>query len=507
MDSQSLDDAGTSATVVKPIPLGERVPPEFPDGVFRGWLGDMIEAVAVSTETPRELPMAFGLAALATVLQKRFAVRVKPDYFEPLNIWTSCSLDSGNRKTGVMDHMTSPLADWEHAKGAELDPEIAKVASERKTVEARLAKLRTESAKLSGDEFEKSKAEIASIEAAMPELPVKPQLYTEDVTPEQLGTMLDAHGERMSLLSDEAGLFDMMAGRYSKGVANLDVYLKGHAGSPVRVDRGSRPSVNLRHPALTIGISPQCEVVKGLTTNAAFRGRGLLARFLYLMPQSQLGYRSNETESVPDHIARQYAENLAMLADVEADTTATGKPVPHTLSLSPEAFEHWHEFWRQNEAMMREGNRLEFLRDWGSKLPGAVARLAGLLHCADYVSCCTSHTTIDADTIDRAIILGKVLMEHALIAFDLMGADKALQAARDIWAKINIVQKQTITKSEAWRPLRNKYKAKDVDPGFDLLVDHGYLIEVQPDEPPSRRPGRPLSTEFHVNPMLTKSWR
>jgi len=45
--------------------------------------------------------------------------------------------------------------------------------------------------------------------------------------------------EKMSVLSDEGGIFDILAGRYNGGIPNLDLFLQSHSGSSVRVDRGS----------------------------------------------------------------------------------------------------------------------------------------------------------------------------------------------------------------------------------------------------------------------------
>lgn len=85
----------------------------------------------------------------------------------------------------------------------------------------------------------------------------------------------------------EGGIFDTIADRYSNGVPNLDVYLEGHAGRSVRVNRGSRPSIFLERPCLSIGICPQHDVVKALQDKPGFRGRGLFGRFLYAMLASR----------------------------------------------------------------------------------------------------------------------------------------------------------------------------------------------------------------------------
>ena len=64
--------------------------------------------------------------------------------------------------------------------------------------------------------------------------------------------------------------------------------------APVRVDRGSRESVILNRPVLTIGITVQPQIIKEICSNKTFRGRGLRGRFLYVMPKSKIGLRTLE---------------------------------------------------------------------------------------------------------------------------------------------------------------------------------------------------------------------
>jgi hypothetical protein len=82
-------------------------------------------------------------------------------------------------------------------------------------------------------------------------------------------------------MSAEGDVFDLMAGRYSaKTTSNFGVYLKGHAGDPLRVDRVGRPPEFVLQPALTVGLAVQPDVIPGgLRQKPEFRGRGLLARF------------------------------------------------------------------------------------------------------------------------------------------------------------------------------------------------------------------------------------
>jgi hypothetical protein len=62
----------------------------------------------------------------------------------------------------------------------------------------------------------------------------------DDVTAEALTSFLAEQGGRAAVISTEGGIFDIIAGRYSKS-PNMDIYLKGHSGDEVRVDRKGRP--------------------------------------------------------------------------------------------------------------------------------------------------------------------------------------------------------------------------------------------------------------------------
>lgn len=84
----------------------------------------------------------------------------------------------------------------------------------------------------------------------------------------------------MALLPSEAGIFDTLAGAYSKSV-NIDLMLKSYSGDQIRVDRIGRESENIRHPTLTVFLMAQPNVISKVLSNETFRGRGLTARFLY----------------------------------------------------------------------------------------------------------------------------------------------------------------------------------------------------------------------------------
>ena len=62
-------------------------------------------------------------------------------------------------------------------------------------------------------------------------------------------------------------MFDQMAGRYNQTAGpNLGVYLKGHAGDLLKVDRRGRQPEYVERPCLTIGLTVQPDVLQGLAS-------------------------------------------------------------------------------------------------------------------------------------------------------------------------------------------------------------------------------------------------
>jgi hypothetical protein len=503
-DTEAPAEEKSAANFGPPISLTERPSPKMPGGIFTGWLGEMIDAVSDFAETPIELAANFGLAAIAAMVQGKVCVRLESSYFEPLCLWTMTVMESGNRKTAVQREMCRPLATWEQAQTAELSPKIREAVSQRKTIEGRIANLRSAAGKKSADVFDAAMKDIVDLEQTLPEIPRAERLFTGDVTTEHLGTMMAENNERLSIISDEGGIFETMAGRYSNGIQNLDLYLQGHSAAFVRVDRGSRPSVSLHAPTLTMGIAPQPIILQGILSKDGFRARGFTARFLYSLPPSPIGYRELRTIPIPPAVAASYEAQLHLLARIPWRMDGERR-VSHILTLDGSAWRLWKSFQRDVENLMREGQALEHLRDWGGKLPGAAARLAGLLHAADFASCLLDNREIKDDAMGRAITLARFYLQTALVVFDVMGAAPGAVAARALWKGIEQARKPTFKARDAWMPLRGRWPTVDaIEPGFLTLLDHNYLAEMP--NPDAGKRGRP-SRMFRVNPSLTEGWQ
>jgi replicative DNA helicase len=330
-------------------------------------------------------------------------------------------------------------------------------------------------------------------------VPPLPRWLADDATPEALAGLLATYG-RIALLSPEGDVFDQMAGRYNPTSGpNLGVYLKGHAGDLLKVDRRGRPPEYVQRPCLTIGLAVQPEVLRGLASRPGFRGRGLLARFLYSLPPSLVGHRHPGAPPVPPQVADRYASELQAAA---ASLTTPAGQDPTVLTLDPQAGELLLGFERDLEPRLAAGSGdLAQLAGWAAKLAGATCRLAGLLHLAAHLRDGWAQP-IGGDTFAGAIRLAGYLIEHARAVFDLMGADPRLDDARWLLDWINRTDRAQFSRRDAHAAApRGRFpKATNLEPALGLLEEHGWLRRVDAD-PPGPKGGRPPSPRFLVNPL------
>lgn len=487
------------------VPLQTPSLPRLDLDQIPGWAGEYARAIATATETPPELAAAMVLAACSAAAARRLKVRVKPDYLEPCNLWLLVALPPGSRKSSVQQAATAPMVAWERDKAAALREEKSRLTSKRQTMEARAKQIRT----LAASEKDESKAEelaqeAEDLEAGLPVIPLEPRIWTSDATPERLGSLMEENEECMAWLSSEAGLFDILQGRYSNGMLNLDLALKAHSGDAERVDRKGRPPVFLSSPRLTLGISAQPEVLSGLAKRPGFRGRGLPARFLYLLPPSMLGHRTFESNPVPEAVRNAYASGLYAMLDWELAVDENGRTSPHVVQLSRGAYDEWLTFAKGIEHKMRPGGDLEHHSDWAGKAPGAAVRLAGVLHAIKHAHGEPWKACVTVETMAAALELMSVIVLHSVAALDIMAVDPTIAAAQTVWNWVERRRTARFKVRDAYQALRSPFpRVAQVEEALRTLEERGYVRIMKL---PSEGPGRPPSPLVQVRPALAGGW-
>ena len=466
------------------VPAGMTVP-RIPASILPGWLGDMAAAVAKDTQTPEEASVFAALGILATACHRRWEVEVKQGYVESLALWVMTVMPSGSRKSAVIDHLKSPLTIWEKNQRDRIRGEQGRVQARIAVSEKRLEALKKRAIKADDPEARgKLEKDIEDELAKMPEPVIAPRLYSSDITHERFQQLLVEQEERIAVITDEGGVFATMAGAYSGGNASIDAFLQGYSGTALRVDRGSRLA-HVDKPALTFCVSLQPGILADIGKNKKFRDSGLLARFLFAIPPSNVGNRDVRAKNpIPESVRADYEGNIKKLLDRRTDQAK-----PERLTLSTEALEVWFRFAESVEGRMGPGRELEHLSEWLAKLPGQASRVAGLLHLAKTLG--NGSTAVDEDSMKRAVALADRAIGHACGAFNAMGVTAAEDDAAAVLKWLQNTQRREFAIRDVQRGLRGRFPTSaKAELAVDALREWGVVTrEYQP--PSGSQGGRP----------------
>jgi hypothetical protein len=495
-----------------PLTAEAEAAPPFPSACLPGWLAEWVEAEAQATQTPPDLAGMLVLAIAAAAVARKFRVQVRSRWSEPLNLFTVVALPPGERKSAVFADAIAPVRAVERAEIERLRPQIAQQASKRRVLEQRLKALEGQAAKAE-HRFRRNELarEIAVVQEELDGCPVPedPQFLCDDATPEKLAQLLARQGGRLLQAAAEATPLEIARGRYSRG-GNFDVYLKAHAGDPLRVHRIGREVDLVDQPALSVALAVQPEVLCGLRDGGDMSGRGFLARFLYAVPASKVGER--QVAPPPRHPGADaaYQEKMRQLWQLEAFTATATEARPRWLTLTAAADAAIADFERWLEPRLAVGEPLAELAGWANKLAGAVCRIAGVFHLAGSL-----HGPVPGDVpagpVAAAVELARsYLLPHARRAFGLMGRDERLGEAQAVlgWlARQALLCKLTpedtfvVSRRDLFQAFKARFQTVDrLDPVLDLLVRHGWLRPTG-----EGRPGRGVrGPTYWVHPHVDR---
>lgn len=476
------------------VPISGSELPKFPTDALPNVLREWVEAESNATQTPPDLSALLSLAACAALLAKKVEIELRTGWREPVNLFVAILLEPANRKSAVFGDVTAPLRAIQRRMVDDSRSDIAHESSRRRQDEMRLKNLEKRAAE-KGDSKAIVEAQDLSAELARRPVAVEPRLLIDDSTTEKIGIMLSEQGGRLASMSAEGGVFDLMAGKYSaNGGTNFDVYLKSHAGDDIITDRVGRPSLSIERPALTCAYAIQPEVIRGIGSQPAFRGRGLLARFLYAAPRSRIGEREVGSRPVPDDIRNSYDEVLKRLHSVNC--VSAGEAL--ILRLDSEASSALMEFERAVELSLAEGGDFESIKDWAGKLVGAAMRIAAILHCVEF----GTQGTIGVETIRAAERIANYLAPHAEYVLRTMSATNVgpVDDSHYLLRWIRKGNRSTFTKRDAHQHGRRRFPQPDeLDPALAELTRRGYIRRVASG---TSGPGRSPSPKFEVNPAV-----
>jgi hypothetical protein len=415
----------------------------------------------------------------------------KQDHTEPLTLYSLILAEPSELKSPVVHFVREPFHAFEKEWNESHKTEIFASQEQRKALEKAIEMMQKN---------DENPQDIAEKLTALDDMPVDDfrRIAIDDITPESLVRLLSIN-KTMLMISDEAGMLANFGGRYSNGIPNLDLLLKCWNGESFISDRVITGSLKLDSPYLSVSLACQPYILENLMANPAFLMSGLVARFIYCFPKTNIGKRKYETEPIPDKVRALYNRLVKIMLEKKFSRKQQQNEL--LLSFDDEARDN---FIRYFDACIEPMQNADFAecRDWGGKYHGLVLRICGILHCVISLAKGKNPESekVTVDTLCHAIDLADYYKEQAIYAYGLREIDNDTVKAEHILKKIKAKYIRDIKQNDLYRMCRCKLfkNAQEFDGALNLLEEYGYIQRetIQPDG------GHRSKTTVSVNPEI-----
>ncbi len=207
-------------------------------------------------------------------------------------------------------------------------------------------------------------------------------------------------------------------------------------------------------------------IISDMFGKKAFSGKGLLERFLYCLPKSNLGFRTHDKNPVSGQARDDYNNVIRQLF------TIPNPENPEILVLDKLAHQEWYDFKMAIEKEYRPNRRLESMQGWAGKIAGQALRIAGIIHVVENGE---SSSLISKETMEKALHLCSLLIDHAEAVFKTFDVQIDARQAKDIWDYISSLERASFTKAEITKRFQNIMNAKRIDELLLVLEGRHYI--------------------------------
>jgi hypothetical protein len=441
------------------------------------WLPAPFRAFTVSTAkslgVPLEMVCLQALGVPSLLAGPYIDVKARDGWHdEPATLYLLTIADSGAGKSPAMKAFSGFLKRAERERAEMM----------KKGHDARLLELaQVIDAGGDGPTIEAAKLELADMrKAGAP----SPRLWVTDATDERLATLMQATGGAAAVWSAEPKFFRVAAGAYTKGGGPAtDVMLQGYSGDCVRVERQTAKPVIVDRPRLTIAMMTQRKPVEDFLEATGHDERGELARFLMCSPPDLRGWRV-PGPSVP-------AAHAAAADDCARRLGQLAFAPPCTVSLTEQARRRFEQWEAQHQVRQRPRGQWFAPKEWVSKRPGLVLRLAGVIHAAEsVVDVGTVAHHLPLEVLERGISIAEWGFTQARDVYRVTQENavaRKLDRLRDV-----LRGKPGLLRSDLWALLKNTLGITRASHLGELLGELEQCGELRRDTaPPGAKGGRP----------------
>ena len=476
-------------------------PDPLPVDLFPKVLRYQIKSVAGALQVPSDLPSILSIVSCSAGLGGKILATIDAKWKKVWCVFYGVAvLPSGERKSGAFDEMFRPIYEWLKDEQKSIEPAYRTAMDRVEVREQELAQAK----KRRPTDFTDINARRTDLETAKATVPYKPTWACDDVTSEALVEAMAMNDGRAALLSPEGGPLRNLDGRYSDGVANTEVFKKGHDGELIEELRKGREGKVVPHPALTIGITLQPTVFETLKNKKILRGEGVWARCGLVQPKSKAGYRDHRKAPDLDTKAEaRYRSLIRAMCDFDGARNDDDELVPKEIAFTKEALEILYDFMAEYELEKRPGGRLRGILEWAEKAHSQVVRISVFFALADRLDKKEDPLAdIEAGWVAAGIAVVRALSTHALYTFERMESDGQVGLLRYVLDKA-IEMPEGSDRNELNRRTQGKQSISGAEHLSRLTAElqkRGCLYEKSPS--PTGKAGQPKSPVIVINPAL-----
>lgn len=433
---------------------------------FKGYAESVAESLQVSIDM-------VGVALLTVVscaVQKRFCIHPKAGWVEPLNLYSMIIAEPSERKSPVQREVTRPIHIYTKRENEERAEEIADSEAQYSILVKRKQGLlkKIESGK-AADKIDSIRQELAGVIKELNEFKLFTgiKILADDVTPEEVLTLMQQNNESISVFSSEGGLFDVLAGLYTDGKSHYDVFLKSYSGDYIQVDRRSGQHVTFQNPAITMLLFLQPAVISKVMENEDFKGRGMISRLLFCFPHSLIGRRRYHTEPIDPFCRDPYTDRIIELLKLPVMDEV------RMIQFSNAADKLAEQYFNETESGLEKGD-FDDMQDYGGKVHGNAMRLAGIIHVMKHgIDAAKIH--MEPETVSTAIEISRYFKVHSQHAYFELGIEpEPVKDAKTMLKKLksSIKSQKRLKRQKAAEPGQSgTYDTKDTSDAKNMKIE------------------------------------
>lgn len=465
---------------------------DFPVNALPSVLREMAQGIAVTTSTDSAMAGTAIISAVSYCFSGVYRMAGKCDHTEPLVLDALTVAEPSFKKSPVISMVKKPYIQFAGDWNENNKHDIFKAQAERRILESRLTALEKKD--------DVTSDEIAQLQTQLSNTPAMDfrRIAVDDITPESLVTQLEKNGSLL-MISDEAGMLGNFSGRYSNNIPNLDILLKSWNGETFISDRATRESIVLKKPYMSVCLACQPYVFDSMIGNTAFRGSGLIARFVYCFPKSNIGSRRYDTKPIPEQVADNYKKLVYKLLDNKFNYHDEKELYLRFDSQTYGEFVDYYNNFIEPKLL----TDMAFCKDWGGKYHGLILRLCGIIHCVKCAlkGAAPEKNPVNMNTFCNAVEIGEYFREQAIYAYSLGDVDSATIKAEKVLDKIRSKYITNIRQNDLYRLCRCALfkNSQEFSETVDLLEEYGYIRRLT-----SKAANNKTITDIAVNPNCLK---